>query len=169
MIVPTSRLLFWVAVIVLPFALVVALVPAMMMISLLFIGVLFLISAADAAGAKTGLAGISLELPAIVRMSKDREAKLEIRIRNEKQTVKKLRFGLAWPREIKSADEEMETLLPAQSEWSKLTWPCVPLKRGNYRLDWAFVEISSPLGLWVARKKAPVNSELRVYPNLLGE
>lgn len=169
MIVPTSRLLFWVAVIVLPFALMVALVPATMMISLLFIGVFFLISAADAAGAKTGLAGISLELPAIVRMSKDREAKLEIRIRNEKQTVKKLRFGLAWPREIKSADEEMETLLPAQSEWSKLTWPCVPLKRGNYRLDWAFVETSSPLGLWVARKKAPVNSELRVYPNLLGE
>lgn len=169
MIVPTSRLLFWVAVIVLPFALMVAVVPATMMISLLFIGGLFLISAADAAGAKTGLTGISLELPAIVRMSKDREAKLEIRIRNEKQTVKKLRFGLAWPREIKSADEEMETLLPAQSEWSRLTWPCVPLKRGNFRLDWAFVETSSPLGLWVARKKAPVNSELRVYPNLLGE
>ena len=48
-------------------------------------------------------------------MSKDREAKLEVRIRNEKQNAKRLRLGLAWPREIKPEREEMETLLPAKA------------------------------------------------------
>ena len=40
---------------------------------------------ADAIGARRSLAGIGVELPAVTRMSKDREAKLELRIRNERQ------------------------------------------------------------------------------------
>ena len=169
MIVPNSRLLFWVAVIVLPFALMAAMAPATVVVSLGFIGGLFLIAAVDAARAKTGLRGIGIELPPVVRMSKDREAKLEVRIRNERQTGKRLRLGLAWPREIKPDGEEMETLLPAKCEWSRLAWSCRPGKRGNYPLDRAFVEVSSPFGLWAARKKVPVKSELRVYPNLAGD
>lgn len=169
MIVPTNRLLFWVAVIVLPFALMAAVAPATMPVSLLFIGGFFLVAAADAVAAKKGLTGVAVELPAIARMSKDREAKLEVRIRNEKQNAKRLRLGLAWPREIKPEREEMETLLPANSEWSRLAWSCLPLKRGKYKLDSAFIENPSPLGLWAMRKKVAVNSELRVYPNLLGE
>jgi uncharacterized protein (DUF58 family) len=59
--------------------------------------------------------------------------------------------------------------LPAQSEWSRLAWPCTPLKRGNYRFDAAYVEGSSPFGFWGVRKILPVQSEIRVYPNLLNE
>ncbi len=169
MIVPTSRLLFWVAVIVLPFALMAAVLPVTMPASLLFVGALLLAAAVDAVQAKQGLAGIGVELPPIARMSKDREAKLEVRIRNERQQAKRLRLGLAWPPEIKPADEEMETVLPANSEWSRLAWSCRPQKRGRYLLDAVFVQISSPLGFWAARKKIPARSEVRVYPNLLGE
>jgi uncharacterized protein (DUF58 family) len=146
-----------------------AVAPKTTIISLLFICGLVFVAIADAFGAWKNLAGISIELPVIARMSKNREAKLEIRIRNQQQQKKLLRLGLALPREIKSEHEEMDAMLPAQSEWSRLTWPCTPLKRGNFWLDSAFVETGSPLGLWAARKRAPVNSELRVYPNLLGE
>ena len=169
MIVPTSRLLFWVAVIVLPFALMAALLPVTLPAALLFVGALVLAAVADAVLARRSLAGIGVELPPIARMSKDREAKLEIRIRNPHQTAKKLRLGLAWPREIKVTEEEMETVLPANSEWSRLVWSCRPQKRGKYFLSAAFVESPSPLGFWAARKKVPAHSELRVYPNLLGE
>jgi len=169
MIVPRSRLLFWVAAVVLPFALIGAVAPTTAMISLIFTAALILIAIADAISARTSLAGIGIELPAVARMSKDREAKLELRIRNERQQQKNLRVALALPREIKSGNEEIDTILPRQSEWSRLTWPCTPLKRGNYKLDSAFVESSSPLGFWSARKTIPVQSEIRVYPNLLNE
>ena len=126
-----------------------------------------MVAIADAVYARKNLAGISVELPPVTRMSKDREAKLELRIRNERQQKRLLRVGLPWPQEIKAASEELDAALPAQSEWSRLTWPCTPLKRGNYKFDLAYVEGASPLGLWAARKPVPIESEIRVYPNLL--
>jgi len=169
MIAPSSKLLFWVAVIVLPFALLAAVVPAAAPVSLLLIAALVLLALADAVGSSKSLGGIGVELPAVARMSKDREAKLELRIRNERQTARILRLALAWPREIKPAEEIVETVLPAQSEWSRLIQVCIPRCRGNYQLDRAFIEGGSPLGFWAVRKTIPLRSEIRVYPNLLTE
>jgi uncharacterized protein (DUF58 family) len=169
MIVPRSRLLFWVAAIILPFALIGAVVPATAAVSLLFIGGLFLVAIADAVGARNSLAGIDVELPRVTRMSKDRDAKLELHIRNDGQRQKKLRVALDWPREIKSDSEELEAILPSQSVRSRLVWPCRPLKRGRYNLNSAFIETSSPLGFWSVRTTLPAQSEIRVYPNLLTE
>jgi uncharacterized protein (DUF58 family) len=169
MIVPRFRLLFWVTAVVLPFALIGAVAPPAAGVSLLCIGGLLVVVLADAIGAGKSLAGIGTELPAITRMSKDREAKLELRIRNERQRPCTLRIALAWPREIQTASETMDARLPAQSEWSRLAWPCTPLKRGNYRFDAAYVEGISPCGFWSVRKTLPVQSEIRVYPNLLNE
>jgi uncharacterized protein (DUF58 family) len=169
MIVPRFRLLFWVSVVVLPFALIGAVSPTAAGVSLLCIGGLLVVVLADAIGAGKSLAGIGTELPAITHMSKDREAKLELRIRNERQRQRSLRVALAWPREIQAAPETMDALLPAQSEWSRLAWPCTPLKRGNYRFDAVYVEGSSPFGFWGVRKTLPVQSEVHVYPNLLNE
>jgi uncharacterized protein (DUF58 family) len=167
MIVPRTRLLLWTAVIVLPFAFLAAVSPAALGASVLFIGALFLVAIADAFVARKNLGGIGIELPAISRMSKDREGKLELRIHNEQQRQHLLRVGLPWPREINAGSAELDAILPAQSEWSRLIWTCTPLKRGNYKFDTAFVEGESPLGFWAARKSLPVKSEIRVYPNLL--
>ena len=169
MIVPRSRLLFWVAVVVLPFALIGAVSPPALGISLLCIGGLLVVVLADAMGAGKNLAGIGVELPKVARMSKDREAKLEVRIRNAGRRQRGLRVALAWPHEIKAASETLDTRLPAQSEWSRLAWSCMPLRRGNYRFDAAYIEGSSPFGFWSVRKTLPVQSEIRVYPNLLTE
>jgi uncharacterized protein (DUF58 family) len=169
MIVPSSKLLFWSAAIVLPFALIGAVTPATMPVSLFFISGLFLVAFADAVGARNRLAGISVELPPVTRMSKDREGKLELRIRNDRQRQSNLRLALAWPREFKPDSEEMETILPSHSEWSRLAWPCKPLKRGTYNLNSVFVETRSPLGFWLVRSRMPLQSEVRVYPNLLAE
>ena len=169
MIVPRSKLLFWVALVVLPFALIGAVEPALALPSLLFIGVLALGAVADAIGARQTLAGIGIELPAVARMSKDREGKLEVRVRNERQSRRNLRIGLAMPPEVRAACEEIDAILPGDSEWSRLAWACTPSRRGNYRLGSAFVESASRLGFWTVRKRLPVQSEIRVYPNLLTE
>ena len=170
MIVPRSRLLFWTGAIVLPFALLGAVEPAAAAgISLSAIGALALLALVDACGALNCLAGISVELPEVARMSKDREAKLEVRIRNVRRRRRTLRVALAWPREIPADVEELDVVLPESSEWSRLVWTCTPRRRGNYRLDSAYLEGSSPFGFWAVRKTVPVRSEIRVYPNLLPE
>jgi uncharacterized protein (DUF58 family) len=169
MIVPRSRLLFWVAIVVLPFSLLGTVEPTASAVALLAIGGLVAVAVLDAAGARNGLNGVSLELRTVARMSKDREGKLEVRIRNERQKKKTVRLALALPREIESEQENARVALPADSEWSRFAWTCVPRRRGNHRLETARIETSSPLGFWDVRKTLPARSELRVYPNLLCE
>ncbi len=169
MIVPRSRLLFWVALVVLPFAFLATAVAHTAGISLLFIGGLFLAVLGDAIGARRSLAGIGVELPPVARFSKDRSGSLELRLRNARRRKANIRLAFAWPREIQVASQEMSVGLPDTSEWSLLAWPCTPRKRGNLRLTAAYLEGRSPLGFWAVRRAVPVQSELRVYPNLLGE
>lgn len=169
MIVPRSKLLFWVTVIVLPFALLATVAPGAAVVSLVLIGGLFVIAILDAFGAIKNLAGLGLELPEVVRMSKGREAKVELRIRNERPKKRIVRVALAWPRQIKPVEEEIDAALPGETEWSRITVPCMPIERGSYKLNLAFVETASPLGFWAARKAIAVRSEIRIYPNLLTE
>src|SRR6266446_4029231 len=97
MIVPRNRLLFWVAVVVVPFSLLWAVAPSSGAISLLALATLGVLALMDALAAGRGLAGLKLELPAVVRMSKDREAKIQVRVGNPNQQARTLRVGLALP------------------------------------------------------------------------
>ena len=169
MIVPRTRLLFWTALVALPCAFIAGVSPAMAAAALTLIALLVIFAIIDALVARKNIAGISVILPNVSRMSKDRQANLLLRIRNEQQRRRLLRVGVPWPREITAATDEMDALLPAQSEWSQLSWPCTPLKRGNYQLKQVYIEGESPCGLWAARKPVAVQSEIRVYPNLMDD
>jgi len=167
MIVPQNRLLFWFSAVALPFALIAAVEPAAAVISITFMCAFAVLAFVDALGGRKSLTGIAVQLPEVVRMSKDREVKVELRIQNERQQRRPLRLALALPREVQSTQEDLNVELPAGSEWSRLTWPCTPSKRGNYPVTTAYIESPSRLGFWAVRKALPVRSELRVYPNLL--
>src|SRR5450432_3275471 len=108
MIVPRNRLLFWVAIVVLPFSVLGAFGPALAAVALTAVGALAVVLLVDALGAQRQLTGLGVELPAIVRMSKDREAKLEMRIRNDRQIARRIRVALALPGQIVAEHEEME-------------------------------------------------------------
>ncbi|HXC97800.1 MAG TPA: DUF58 domain-containing protein [Verrucomicrobiae bacterium] len=169
MIVPRSRLLLWVALVVLPFSLLAAVEPSAAAVSFVFMGGLAVLVLADALGAGRGLAGIELHLPEVVRMSRNRDAKVEMRIRNERQQPQMLRLALALPGEIQLERAEIDAQLPGASEWSRLEWVCRPARRGRYQVSESYVEGSSPLGFWGMRRRLPTPSEFRVYPNLLTE
>ncbi len=172
MIVPSSRLLFWVAGVTLPAALLVAAEPAAAPISILLAAGLAAAAIADAWGARRSLAGVGIELPSVTRMSKDRPGLLDVRIHNEvesRRNGRPLRVALNWPLEVAPSTDVLDLVLPAQPGWSKLSWTCSPVQRGRYQIDSAFVEANSPLGLWASRRRVPVQSEIRVYPNLLTE
>jgi uncharacterized protein (DUF58 family) len=169
MIVPSSRLLFWVAMIVLPFALLGAVQPSSGIIAIVAIGGLFLAVIVDAISARKTLAGISVQLPEIVRASKDRSIQIEVSVGNLSLRAGTIRVGFAMPRDVPPAVETMDVTLPGGVECSKFLWTCTPARRGNYRLDAAHVEAGSPFGFWAFRSALPVQCELRVYPNLLTE
>ncbi len=169
MMVPQNRLLFWFALVVVPFALLGAVESSATAISFACIGGLIAVVAVDAIAGRSALAGISLELPAVARVSKDREARLELRIRNERRRRRRLRLALAFPREIDSPQEDVPVALPADSEWSRQEWTCRPRQRGKFTLTAAYVEAASPLGCWAVRRTLAVHCEVRVYPNLLSD
>jgi uncharacterized protein (DUF58 family) len=169
MIVPRNRLLFWVAIVVLPFSLLVGIEPSARLLAWGAIFTFGLVTALDAVAARKRLAGIAVELHPVTRMSKDREGRLEVRIRNDRRRETRLRLALTLPPEVVSPQEDLSVTLPGEVEWSRLDWTCVPQKRGNYRLREAHLETASPLGFWSARRSMAGAAELRVYPNLFRE
>jgi uncharacterized protein (DUF58 family) len=169
MIVPRTKLLLWISLIVLPFATVGATVPGALMISALFIGGLCAAAVADAFLARGQLAGIRVQLPDVVRLQKDRPGVLEIRIHNDTLASRTLRIGFAFPREIVSDADDRTTVLPGKAAISRLDWTVVPSRRGQYFLTRVYLEAASPIGFWAVRTSQPANTEVRVYPNLFDE
>ncbi|MCI0534558.1 MAG: DUF58 domain-containing protein [Verrucomicrobiales bacterium] len=169
MIVPTSRLLFWVAAIVVPGAMLMPILPATIVPVVLCVVVFVVLITGDAVKGRTRLARLSVELPEVIRVAKDRVAEIVIRIGNESTRTQRLRLGLPFPREIESGREDLVATLPEGSRHSRLTWPCTARRRGSYFLKQAFVECPSPLGFWAVRSAVPVRSEIRVYPDLRPE
>ncbi|QTA84779.1 DUF58 domain-containing protein [Desulfonema magnum] len=169
MIVPKFRLLFWVVIVVLPFGTLITAMPSVSVISASLIAVLFIFALTDAFFAFGRLTGISVNFPQVARLSKDRDAELSLHVRNEKMKVTRVRIGLAFPREIYSPARDMITDLPEKTTSSSLSWPCKPLKQGQYILDKYYLEIASPLGFWAIRTAMPTHMEIRVYPNLFSE
>jgi len=169
MIVPRTRLLLWISLIVLPFAAVGATVPGAFGIAAVLIGGLIAFVLLDAVLSRGQLAGIRVQLPDVVRWQKDRPGVLEVRIHNDSLATRILRIGFAFPREIVSETEDRLALLPANAALSRLEWPVTPNRRGQYFLEAAYLEAASPMGFWAVRATQPTRSELRVYPNLFDE
>ncbi|MEW6306685.1 MAG: DUF58 domain-containing protein [Verrucomicrobiota bacterium] len=169
MIVPTSRLLWAVAWVVLPFATVAALSPDSLLMAGLLIGILMACALLDAVLAFGSLDEVMIELPPVVRLSKDREGAVEILVRNPARRERLVRLGLPFPREFRLPQEDLLAALPAREELSRVTWKCTPSRRGNYMLDKCYLEGASPWGLWAVRAARAVQCELRVYPNLMTE
>jgi len=169
MIVPRSKLLLWVAVVIVPFATLAVALPATATVSLSLIAALVVLALFDAVRAWNSLDGVAVELQDVARLTKDREGAIELRVRNDSQKARRVRLGLEFPRELASPHEDRVALLPAGAQWSRLTWPCTPCRRGSYRFERCHLEGQSPLGFWAFRAARPARGEVRVYPNLLTE
>ncbi len=169
MIVPHNRLLIWLALVALPAALLGALAPRALGLSLVVIALLAALALLDAVLSPGRLAGLEASLGGVVRLTQDRPGKLDLQFTNAGEKARLLRVGLPFPGEIESPEEEREILLPAGTRHSRFSWPVLPRRRGLYRLPRCYVERLSPMGFWRIRAAFPLESEIRVYPNLLSE
>lgn len=169
MISPRNRLLFWFAVITVPFSVLAGVYPVSQGICVGVITGLLLLVAWDAFRSRRRLEGLSLETTPIARMALGREGVIELLVRNASRKARCLRVALPLPAEFSVIHEELSITLPDKTEWSKISWPCLPKKRGRFSANTLYVEVPSTLGFWDARKALPMATEIRVYPNMRRE
>ncbi len=166
MFVPSARLISFAAIVLVPFALVVAVAPSASTLAAAGILGFVLVAIIDAGSGAGRLRDLEVSFPATVRLTKDRAGQAELVLKSTASVPRRLRLGLAWPKEFGSQQEEMEVQLPEKTERATLRWPVTPVMRGSFGLGEYFVEALSPLGLWSMRTRRPIRCELRVYPNL---
>jgi uncharacterized protein (DUF58 family) len=112
MIVPRSRLIAWTALITVPLAIVAAADPDLLAVAVGGVVLFLLLAALDAGLAHRSLDGLTLELPQVTRMAKNRPGQLEIRVRNEPRKSRAIRVGLPFPPDVSSPHDDMTVLLP---------------------------------------------------------
>lgn len=169
MIVPSSRLLLWFSVIVLPLALMGPAFPDMMIPSVLGILGFILLVLIDALFSLGRKQSVGIIFPELIRMSNGKQGKIPLSVTVEERSINRLRIALPFPKEIKPLKRELLIVPPAAWGTSHYEWDCISLKRGKYFIDACYIEEPSFLGLWAVRRKLSSSLEIRVYPNILDE
>ena len=169
MIVPRTRLLGAIALVVTPSAAVAALVPGSGALAATVVGLLFILAVVDGVTARKRLEGVSIELPELVRLQKGREGSVNVRVRNATRAPRTIRIALPWPEELFVAKESQRVLLPRGADAAQMEWSVTARKRGRFRIDRAYFETPSTLGFWNARRSSAAALELRAYPDLRTE
>lgn len=166
---PRSRLIWWVTLLVVPFATVAGVLPGAAPVAVLIICAFIAAVLSDALLAFRSTQGLRVACADTVRLSKDRPGGIELQFNHEAAAGRVIRFGLPLPREIESAREGLLVEIPGEGKTSRVEWTCTPRRRGNYPLNRCHIEGASPLGFWSARAELPLQTELRVYPDLRKE
>jgi uncharacterized protein (DUF58 family) len=167
--VPTTRLLTWVGIIFVPVSVLAAVLPAATGPGIgLTVGFLA-VAIFDAALSRKLLTGIRVTLPTVMRLSVGRESEMTLSIDSDAARVKQLRLGLAFPREIYSANQDLVTELPEETPHSMVAWPFKALKQGRYLFENCYLETTSRMGFWYLRRIEAARSEVLVYPDLFRE
>src|SRR5919106_3697984 len=112
--VPRNRLLFFAA-IVLPFALIVPVTSsAVAQISFIIFGFIAIL---DAWIGNSRKGSVRVVLPVLLRLSKDKDGFLPLRIQNPDQRARRIRIGLPFPMEVESPSSDQSVQLPQGSEY----------------------------------------------------
>jgi uncharacterized protein (DUF58 family) len=115
------------------------------------------------------LSGLSAAMPPVQRLGKDRAGAVELFFSGPLERTPRLRVGLPWPPAFRETADTLPIELPRGASRARMEWPCLATRRGVFRLRECAVETGSPWGLWLMRRRLPIDGEIRVYPNLLSE
>lgn len=172
MIMPRSILLWWCGGWLAPLSILAGIEPAQAGLLAALGGLLMLVPVFDALLSSRGAQGLDVALPRLLRLTKGAKGLLPVRIVNagpSPQPARTIRLALALPAELGCAEFDLIVRLPAGSGHSTVSLACLPLQRGNFRVERCYVGTTSPLGFWLRRKTVATDAEVRVYPNLAGE
>lgn len=163
--VPSARMLWIVGCGCVALAIAAAFVPNGESILGAVLAALALAAAADWLLSRDRLAGVNVQLPDLIRLFKEREAEVPVRIDlTNSAAPQRLRLGLAFPDGIATAREDEWIEFAAAS--GQTNWQLTGERRGQYRVEAAALECPSRLGLWDVRRRLELSSEVRVYPRV---
>lgn len=167
--VPSNRMLVWTAIILIPSAAAAIVGPSAFAVCMVLTLLFTLLVAGDMAASWRRLAALEIDAPRVVRLSKRQAGPVELKVKSPKRSFKAIRFGLALPRGIDTERDDLLLELPRSEHWYRLKWNVEPSECGNFQLAACCLESASWLGFWLVRRRIPVETELRVYPNLRRE
>lgn len=110
---------------------------------------------------------LDCEFPELVRATKGREVEVAFTFANRGESLGQLRYGIATTGDFRVEGEVVGRLAKLDSgKKHTVTYPLIPLQRGQFFLKSLHVETASKLSLWMMRKPFPLTTEVRVYPDL---
>lgn len=168
-VVPSTRLLFWVALILVPATTLAVALPPTAPIAAGVAALLCVVAVVDAIMGSGCLDRLGVETPELVRLLKGRAGSFPIVVANPEERARTLKLAFEFPADLQPKEEVLSFRIPGEAAASRLDALVTPRRRGNYRLERAFLESASPMGLWDVRRQVPLATELRVYPDLSGE
>jgi uncharacterized protein (DUF58 family) len=163
--VPSARLLWWVALVCAPAAALGGLLPGAAIPAVLLIAGVLAFAVVDALLSRQSLDQVDVVTPDLVRLYRDREGEIPLRIVRKDAMAQEIRVALPLPDPFETPLEIRQLRLDAVND-SMFVWNCTGRRRGKFAIDGCYVEAASRFGFWAVRRKCPVSLELRVYPNL---
>ncbi|MBP6783694.1 MAG: DUF58 domain-containing protein [Verrucomicrobiales bacterium] len=129
-----------------------------------------LVSGIDLVISGSRLEGLSIEVPDLLRSTKGKELIVPVTFLNRGADLDWMRYGIAAPMDFRVEGEIVGCLTELkQGKKRSVEYPLIPLRRGRFFLESAYVETRSTLSLWLLRKRFDLATEVRVYPDLRAE
>lgn len=170
MMVPANRLLAAAAVVFFGCALLCAIRPGVESVAGLALVVFLLVAAIDVWISRFRIASVSVQVnPEPVRTTKGISAGIPFQLQGHLTRALPLKMAVPLPFGLEGPVETLQTTLPADGMGISLSWPCQPERRGEYVLQWIYLEAASRLGLWRMREQRPFPATVRVFPNIRTE
>jgi uncharacterized protein (DUF58 family) len=166
---PSNKLILWAGILLIPFAVLSAFSPVAAAITVALVGGGILLAGIDAAISFRRLVPLELDVPEVVRLSKQLTGTIDLKVKSSGRAFNAVRFGLPLPPDIPAEHDSILVNLPKPDQWYRLRWTVMPKQCGCYGTDACYIETDSILGLWLIRRSIPAPIEMRVYPNLRGE
>jgi uncharacterized protein (DUF58 family) len=91
--------------------------------------------------------------------------RIEVAIENPSRTGRLLRVKDDLPETFATDTEEFRVSVPGRGR-AELIYEAIPKRRGSYRLRRVYALVSSRLGFWTRSVRMPVETAVRVYPDV---
>lgn len=110
-----------------------------------------------------------VEVPAVVRLTKDRPGTLAVVFNGLDGRGARARIALAAPAALEIEEAERDIVFPVEATRAQGVWRITPRRRGRFTELLACLARPSPWGFWDTRQRLPLAVDVRVMPNLMSE
>ncbi|MGK0190159.1 MAG: hypothetical protein ACI9R3_005979 [Verrucomicrobiales bacterium] len=167
--VPSKTLLWITGLVVVPVFGAMTFVPGLRPLLILGVLVLVVVCVLDLLISMRVLAGVTVDSSERLHATVGREFEIPLRVANRSGREVSVRAALAFGEAFRPDRPTRDLRLSDARAVTRIDWSVIALRRGKYVFDALFAETLSRFGLWDVRRRLPLATEVRVYPDLRSE